>query len=62
MTTLKMEDSTFTSQLDRFFNYNYFSKMTNIPDDIVLEKIMTALDLEFKRALHYLPWWGLWQW
>ena len=36
-----------------FFNYNYFSKMTNIPDEIVLEKIVTVLDLEFERALHY---------
>ena len=36
-----------------FFNYNYFSKMINIPDKIVLAKIMTALDLEFERLLHY---------
>ena len=27
--------------------------MTNMPDEIVLAKIMTALDLEFKRVLHY---------
>ena len=36
-----------------FFNYKYFSKMNNMPDEIVLAKIMTALDLEFERALHY---------
>ena len=27
--------------------------MTNIPDEIVLARIMTVLDLEFERALHY---------
>ena len=27
--------------------------MTNMPDEIVLTRIMTALDLEFNRALHY---------
>ena len=27
--------------------------MTNIPDEIVLASVMAALDLEFKRALHY---------
>ena len=27
--------------------------MTNMPDEIVLARIMKALDLEFKRALHY---------
>ena len=31
-----------------FFNYHYFSKMTNMPDEIVLARIMTALDLEFE--------------
>ena len=36
-----------------FFNYYYFSKITNMPDEIVLARIMTALDLEFERALHY---------
>ena len=36
-----------------FFNYNYFHKMTNMPHEIVLAKIMTALDLEFERAMHY---------
>ena len=82
-----MENSTFTSQLDRlfsiwnnavhcinlwvcaagkyrltsilgrvhtaFFNCNCFSKMANMPDENVLAKFMTALDLEFERALHY---------
>ena len=81
-----MENSTFTSQLDRLFNilnnavhhmnfwvcamgmyrateilsrvhtaflnYFYFSQMTYMPDEIVLERIMTAFDLELKRALH----------
>ena len=27
--------------------------MTNLPDKIVLAKLMTALDLEFERELHY---------
>ena len=35
------------------FNYHYFSKMTNVPDEIVLASIMTELDLEFERELHY---------
>ena len=85
--SLKVENSTSTSQLDRlfstwnnalhhmnfwldtvcmyratailgrvhtaFFNYHYFSEMTNRPDDTVLARIMTALDLEIKRKLHY---------
>ena len=33
-----------------FFNYNYFSQMIIVPDKIVLARIMTALDLEFKRV------------
>ena len=37
-----------------FFNYHYFSEMTNMPNEIVLANVMTALDLEFKRALHYI--------
>ena len=87
MTALKMENSTFTLQLDRlfsiwnnavhcmnfwvctvglyratfilsrvhkaFFNYHYFSKMTNMPDEIVFVKIMTVFDEDFERALHY---------
>ena len=36
-----------------FFNYHQFNKMTHMPDEIVLVKILTALDLEFERALHY---------
>ena len=36
-----------------FFNYHYFSEINNIPDEIVLASNMTALDLEFERALHY---------
>ena len=36
-----------------FFNYSHGSKMTNMSDEIVLARIMTALDLEFERALHY---------
>ena len=27
--------------------------MTHMPDEIVLARIMTALDFEFERALHY---------
>ena len=36
-----------------FFNYHHFNEMTTMPDEIVLARIMTALDLEFERALHY---------
>ena len=36
-----------------FFNYHHFSKMTNMPVEIVFARIMTPLDLEFERALHY---------
>ena len=36
-----------------FFNYHQINEITNMPDEIVLARIMTALDLEFKRALHY---------
>ena len=35
-----------------FFNY-HFNEMTYMPDEIILARIMTALDLEFERALHY---------
>ena len=35
------------------FNYHQFNEMTHIPDKIVLARIMTVLDLEFERALHY---------
>ena len=36
-----------------FFNYHYCIEMTNMPDEIVLARIMTPLDLEFEMALHY---------
>ena len=36
-----------------FFSYHYIIEITNMPDEIVLARIMTALDLEFERALHY---------
>ena len=36
-----------------FCNYHYFSKMTNMHDEIVLARIITVLDLEFERALHH---------
>ena len=36
-----------------FFNYHYVSEMSHMPHEIVLASIMTVLDLEFKRALHY---------
>ena len=36
-----------------FFNYHHFNEMTNMPDEIILARIMTALDSEFERALHY---------
>ena len=36
-----------------FFNYHLFNDMTHMPDEIVLARIMTSLDLEFERALHY---------
>ena len=36
-----------------FFIYHQFNEMTNMLDKTVLARIMTALDLEFKRALHY---------
>ena len=36
-----------------FFNCHLFNEMTNMPDEIVLARIMTTLYLEFERALHY---------
>ena len=36
-----------------FFNCHQFSEMTKLSDEIVLARIETSLDLEFKRALHY---------
>ena len=35
-----------------FFNYYQFHAMANIPDESVLARMMTALDIEFQRALH----------
>ena len=36
-----------------FSNDHKLNEMTHSPDEIVLDRIMTALDLEFKKALHY---------
>ena len=36
-----------------FFNCYLFNKMTHMPDEIVLARIMTALDLELVKDLHY---------
>ena len=36
-----------------FFNYYQFSAMNYMPDVIILARMMTVLDLEFERALHY---------
>ena len=36
-----------------FFNYHQFNEMTHIPNENVLARIMTALDLQFKRVLLY---------
>ena len=36
-----------------FFNYYQFTAMTYMPDEIILVRMMTTLDLEFKRALHF---------
>ena len=36
-----------------FFNYCQFHVMANMPDDIVLARMMTTLHLKLKRALHY---------
>ena len=33
-----------------FFNPYKFSAMTNMPDEIVLARMMTALDLEFEKS------------
>ena len=35
-----------------FFNYHQFNEMTNMLE-IVFAMIMTTLDLEFERTLHY---------
>ena len=36
-----------------FFNYHQFNEMIHMSDEIVLARMMTALDLEFKKVLHY---------
>ena len=36
-----------------FFSYHQFIEMTTMSDEIVLASTMTALDLEFERALYY---------
>ena len=36
-----------------FFNYYQFHARANMYDEIILARIMTTLDLEFERALHY---------
>ena len=36
-----------------FFNYYQFNAMTQMPHNIILARMMTTLDMEFKRAWHY---------
>ena len=36
-----------------FFNYFQFHAMANTSDEIVLARMMTTLDLEYERVLHY---------
>ena len=36
-----------------FINYYQYHGMTYMVDEIILARMMTALDLEFERALHY---------
>ena len=36
-----------------FFNCHQFNALTYMPGQIVLARMMTALDLEFEKALHY---------
>ena len=38
---------------EAFFSYCQFHAMANMPDEIVLARMMTALDLELERTLHY---------
>ena len=46
-----------TSVLERihaaFFTSHQIRDMIYIPDEIVLARMMTALDLEFEKAIHY---------
>ena len=36
-----------------FFNYYQFHAIANMPDEIFLARMMTTMNLEFERALHY---------
>ena len=36
-----------------FFNDYLFHAMANMSDEIILARMMTALDFAFERALHY---------
>ena len=36
-----------------FFNSHQFHAMDYMPEEIILARVMTALDLEFRRTLHY---------
>ena len=36
-----------------FFNCHQFDAMTHVPDEIVLARMMTALDFEFNKAIDY---------
>ena len=44
-----------------FFNYHHINEMTNLPNEIVLARIMTPLDLEFEKGTA-LPWQEIWHW
>ena len=48
----QLEDTDQHLSLTRF-NYYQFHAMANMPDEIVLARMMTALDLGFERTLHY---------
>ena len=36
-----------------FFNCYQFAEMTYMPGEIILTRMMTALDLDVKKAMHY---------
>ena len=36
-----------------FSNHHQFDAMTYMPDEIVLARMLTPLDLEFEMAIHY---------
>ena len=42
-----------------FFNYHHFNEVTNMPDEIVLARILTGFRIQKGTAL---PWQGIWQW